>query len=234
MVIEAMQGHAGDQEQAHMHMPSTPPRTVIAFAGRCGAGKDASADALARRLGFVNVKFAQPLKDAAALLFGLPAECFSDRALKDAPHAALRGSSPRQVLQWLGTDVMQHGLQSAGLLPGIGRRFWAVRLADAIDALPAECGRVVVSDMRFPHELELLRERFGGTHPAHRLVAVRLERPAGAGSSAAADHESESAVDGMDVDAVLRNDGTLEQLEASVLRLALERTNVRTHQQEQP
>ena len=215
-------------------MPRAPPRTVVALAGRCGAGKDAAADALARGLGFVNLKFAQPLKDVAALLFGLPAECFSDRALKDAPHAALRGSSPREVLQWLGTDVMQHGLQSAGLLPGVGRRFWAVRLADAIDALPAECDRVVISDMRFPHELELLRERFGDSHPAHRLVSVRLERgggSSGSGSSAAADHESESAVDGMDVDAVLRNDGTLEQLEASVLRLALGRTNVRAQQQ---
>ena len=195
-------------------------RTIVALAGRCGSGKDAAADAAARDLGFVNLKFAQPLKNAASVLFGLPPECFTDRELKDAPHSRLLGSTPRRVLQWLGTDVMQHGLVDAGIMPGVGRCFWAQRLADTIDALPAEVDRVVISDMRFPHELELLKQRFGG------ILSVRLERPSATGAS---EHESESAVDGMDVDVVLRNEGTLEQFEGSFVRLVLERTNVSAH-----
>ena len=204
-------------------------RTVVAVAGRSGAGKDAVADALARAMGFSNLKFAKPLKDAAGVLFGLPPQCFEDRALKDAPHDALRGSTPRAVLQWLGTDVMQHGLREAGLLPGVGRGFWARRLISAIDALPPSQDRVVVSDMRFPHELELLRERYGGSGggggSGDRFIALKVVRPhvgVGVGVGVGVDdaHESESAVDGIeDVDAVIRNVGTLLELEAEAVRL---------------
>ena len=188
-------------------------RTVIAISGRSGAGKDAAADALQRVLAFKNVKFAGPLKQAAAVLFGAPHECFCDNALKDVPHDALRGSTPRAVLQWLGTDVMQHGLIASGLVPGIGRGFWAHRLAEAIDALPPIDDRVVISDMRFQHELDFLRNRYG-----RHLLAIRVVRPSQPGRMQ--EHESEMSVDSLDIPLVLHNNGTLDDLHDEVLNLA--------------
>jgi hypothetical protein len=204
---------------------------VVALAGRSGAGKDAVADMLVRRLGpgFVNLKLSQPLKDAACALFGLPRACVEDAALKDTPHPALDGSTPRALLQWLGTDVMQHGLAGSGLVPSVGRGLFARRILEAIDALPPPTRGVVISDVRFQHELELLRER----HPA--LLAIRIVRPGTFKRDHAHihAHESERAVDSLALDpgslVELRNDGTLDQLEAAVARLVCRQT--RAHEE---
>lgn len=187
-------------------------RTIIAISGRSGAGKDAAADALCRSLAFKNVKFAAPLKDAAATLFGIPHECFCDNLLKDQPHPALLGSTPRSALQWLGTDVMQHGLIASGLMPGIGRGFWANRLVEMIDHLPTSADRIVVSDMRFQHELDCLRKRYG-----HRLLAIRLVRPM---QQAQHDHESEKCVDLLDVPIVIQNDKSLDEFQDAIVAIA--------------
>lgn len=194
-------------------------RTIVAIAGRSGAGKDAAADALQRIMAFKNVKLSGPLKQAATAMFGVPHDCFCDNDLKDVPLHALRGSTPRAVLQWLGTDVMQHGLITSGLLPGIGRGFWARRLADTIDTLPPSENRVVISDMRFQHELDFLRKRYGNQLLAIRIVRdLKLEcTPDGA---IELEHESERVVDALDVDLVVHNDGTLNGLHQAVISIA--------------
>ena len=44
---------------------------IVALLGHRGAGKDAIAEVLCREAGYVNVKFARPLKDALVGIFGL-------------------------------------------------------------------------------------------------------------------------------------------------------------------
>lgn len=180
---------------------------VVALCGSHGAGKDAIASVLVREAGFVDLKFARPLKDAVRDLFSLGHE-HVDGALKDAVHPVWR-VTPRAIMQWFGTEVMQHGL--ARLLPSVGRRFWADRLVS--QASRTQAAAIVISDMRFAHELDALRAEFGA-----RLFAVRVERPGGPSYGAATDalHESEVGSAALAVDAVVSNDGTLDQLEALV------------------
>ena len=190
-------------------LPDYNMRTIVAIAGRIGAGKDAAADALQQTMAFMNVKLSDPLKHAASVMFGIPHECFCDNNLKDVPNQGLRGSTPRAVLQWLGTDVMQHGLMTSGLVPGIGCSFWACRLADTIDSMPSSKDRIVISDMRFQHELDFLRKRYGD-----QLFTIRIVR---SGLSVVAEHESERSVDSLDIDLVIHNDSTLLDLHQKVL-----------------
>jgi hypothetical protein len=207
---------------------------IIALCGVRGAGKDAIADVLCREAGFVNLKFAAPLKQALRDLFGLD-EAHVDGHLKDVVHPRW-GVSPRLLMQWFGTDVMQHGL--ARVAPAVGRAFWADKLrrrlaclargmdldvdvAEAAACAPGEeaapklplpqpqplppCCCVVISDLRFQHELDMLREHFGPM-----LTAVRVVRP---GMDAPDAHESERLVDAVGpIDHTILNDASLEEL----------------------
>ena len=77
---------------------------MVALCGSHGVGKDAIAAVLVREAGFVDAKFARPLKDAIRGLFQLDRE-HVDGALKDVVHPAW-GVTPRALMQWY---VIQEG-----------------------------------------------------------------------------------------------------------------------------
>lgn len=200
-------------DEKRMAASSSGRRIVVALCGRRGAGKDAVAEMLARSSGYHPMKFARPLKDVLSTLFGFGVE-HVDGALRDVVHPAL-GTTPRKIMQWFGTDVMQHALSEVA--PGQRhRRFWAERLCESVRRLGPDA-RVVISDMRFRHELDTLREAFG----VDNVVAVKVERRHAEGRVAyeADDHESEASVDAIDADLILDNDGTVEHLDFAASRL---------------
>lgn len=182
--------------------------TVVAICGRSGAGKDAGAARLVG-MGFTSMKFAAPLKDAVSTLFGLTAEQVhgATRDVVDPRH----GRTPREILQFVGTEMFQHKLQE--LCPGCGRRFWADNLCDR---LRSHVGDVVITDMRFQHELDALMEL---DPAAYRVVALRVRRPGQPRSGRVAAHASETELERIDCAEVL-NDGTLDELNAAVARAA--------------
>lgn len=178
----------------------TLPR-IIGIAGNSRHGKDTCADYLAARYGYSKYALADPLKSAAALLFGWT---YADMegASKDTVDP-LFGLSPRQALQTLGTEFGQYTLMR--LYPDFarttGRTLWVRRLLDRSSDEPL----VVVSDVRFPHEAEALR--------AEGAVVVLVTRP-----SVAVDtrHESERAVLDVRPDYIVENAGTIEELQRRI------------------
>lgn len=176
-----------------------------------GVGKDAVASEICRLdPSFRNLKFAQPLKDALMQLFELD-EAHVNGELKDIVHESW-GVAPRTIMQWFGTDVMQHGL--ATIMPHVGRGFWCRKMRVRLErmALDPQRPNGVVSDLRFQHELDMMRECFGRDHD---LVVVRITRP-GCGTDM---HESERGVhDVGPVDITVVNDGDLLDLHHKVIQ----------------
>ena len=176
-------------------------RTVVAICGRKGAGKDTAAAALVDA-GFKHEKFAAPLKAACRELFGLT-EAQVEGADKDVYDARWK-RTPREILQFVGTEVFQYRIQD--LLPGVRRGFWATSLVNRICAGTDD---VVISDMRFPHELEALRSSLADCI----VVPVKVVRPA---LSDGDTHPSETEMDGIDCDTIV-NDGRVDELRRKVL-----------------
>ena len=100
---------------------------IIALSGRAGAGKDTFADRLVEKHGFMKRGFADPLYEEVAEAFQVPIAWLRDRSRKEKPQPELRLAnsgnkefllylprdhrrnvteprSPRQILQWWGTD----------------------------------------------------------------------------------------------------------------------------------
>jgi hypothetical protein len=123
---------------------------------------------LVNHRGFQRVRFAGPLKAMMAALGLSPAEI--DGALKETPCELLCGKTPRQAMQWLGTEFGRNML---------GDDLWIRAWNGALAKVPAGVP-VVVDDCRFPNEAEAVLSSGG--------ILVRIERP-GAGTSSV--HTSE-------------------------------------------
>jgi hypothetical protein len=202
------------------------PVHVIAICGARRAGKDTVADYLCERHGFVKASFAAPLKDMTRAAFGF-SRLQVDGALKDTIDP-LYGITPRQALQFMGTDVMQFEIHR--LLPRFGphdRTFWAERLVRDLDlgskthgqTVDNQVRRIVISDMRFPHEQATVADavhREGGVYQTWRINR-RSNGVSGGGVSGGVSggvdaHASEQELRTMVVDEELFNDGDITSL----------------------
>lgn len=142
---------------------------LIGITGKRGSGKSTAAKSL-KRLGFFEVSFAEPLKEATKIIFGLTdEEVYGDYKIKETVIPEL-GVSPRKILQKFGTEVMREFIHVA--LPELKitkGEIWV----EAFKKLYLNTwvqGNYVVSDVRYLNEAKAIRE-LGG-------IILRIERPA--------------------------------------------------------
>jgi hypothetical protein len=184
------------------------PRNVIALCGRAGAGKDAFAAPLLEDIAVVGLKFARPLKDAILALFPHMDERHVEGDLKDTVDPST-GATPRSLMQVIGTDLLQHGLKDR--FPRVGRGVFVNALLGRVRQTARD---VVVTDMRFPHELAAVRGLASRSITVTVVKVVRRDRDPVGGR-----HESETPIPDEDCDVVVNNDGSLTDLRSAALRL---------------
>jgi hypothetical protein len=172
-------------------------------------------------------KFAGKLKTTASLLTGIPVEKFEDQEFKklEMPECWNRlqqsGRSKvwvpmtyRQFLQELGTEAMREGLHT---------NVWVNALfADYKESPQNVLGNEgykledvypnwIITDMRFPNEMEAVVEKGG--------ITIRVVRP----GTSTGTHPSEIALDGHTMHYDIINDGTIEDLVEKVREILIER-----------
>lgn len=153
--------------------------TLIGLCGPAGAGKDTVRSILQEEHGFEGLAFADPVRDMARALL---AHVYSEhvvhrRDLKESPVPVLNASY-RQIAQTLGTEWGRNTIRST---------LW-IDIAMAKVRLMAARGqqRVVISDVRFPDEMEAVRAAGGsiwavmrpGVEPVREHVSESLARDA--------------------------------------------------------
>lgn len=174
---------------------------LIGVAGQRGSGKDTFADALAPQ-GFLNIKFAGPLKSMLCTLLqeaGASPPILGDMLhgnLRDTPSQLLCGKTPRHAMQTLGTEWRNL----------IGETLWTQIIENRL--LAKNYKKVVISDVRFPHEVEMIH-RLGGT-------VIRLRR----GAYTTTPHPSEAQIPSLQADLEFRNNGKVEDLAHFALAIA--------------
>lgn len=158
---------------------------LIGITGKAGSGKTTAAEALIGA-GWVRVKMADPLKDMLRAI-GLTDQHI-EGDLKEVPCDLLCGQTPRHAMITLGTEWGRDH---------IGLDFWTGIAKARIQKLLLEGRSVVVDDIRYQNEADVIHD-MGGT-------IVQISRP----SSIAISHKSES---GVPFDIEYRNIGTPENL----------------------
>lgn len=180
---------------------------IIGFTGRAGAGKDTAASLIEPRVH--NLAFAKPLKDAAKILFNFTDEQLYDPVKKEEVDPKW-GKSPREILQWLGTDVLRNH---------ISKDFFLINMENRIKEIEKE--NIAITDVRFNNEAELIHKKGG--------IIIKIERPFAEGSGTEHTlHPTELGISSKLVDYTITNDSTIEELKIKlekILKVAVSDVN---------
>jgi ribose 1,5-bisphosphokinase PhnN len=176
---------------------------VIGLSGKAGSGKDTVFGYIAEALNVtvMNQKFSHLLKVYASTLLGVDKNKFEDQDFKAS---VIAGSNPamtyREFLLEFGTTIMRR----------VDSDYWVKAAMKKID----ENYINVFTDMRFPNELQAVKE-YGG-------ISIRVDMVGNEG----ADHISDKALDNEFFDyTIVAEKGDLQGLKEQVAKI-LEHTNL--------
>lgn len=163
-------------------------------------------------------KFAGKVKEIASILTGIPIEKFENQEFKkttlpeewdfadnDAPDNIM---TIRMFLQKLGTEAMRDGLHTNvwvnALFADYKEEFISKGIGGFHDPRPSYKSigfpNWIITDMRFPNEMEAVVEKNG--------ITIRVNRP----GISLLDHPSETSLDTAEFDYTIVNDSTIEDL----------------------
>lgn len=202
---------------------------IIGFVGFIGSGKGTVADILTHKYGFHKESFANAVKDAVAPIFGwdrrmLEGDTKESREWRETPdpwwsEKLGKPFSPRLALQLMGTESGRNVFHTD---------VWVLSFLRRID--PAK--NYVLADVRFPNEIDLIRNNGGKVVRVKRGAEPEWYDTAEAynvstnwdGSMQHMKrypnvHYSEWAWIGKSFDDEINNSTTLEDLEKKVVRL---------------
>ena len=203
---------------------------IIGICGFAGSGKDTTADYLVNFCHFRRESFANTLKDAVSAVFGWDRVMLEGRTKEArewreqidtwwAERLGMPTLTPRWVLQYWGTEVCRRAFHDD---------IW---IASLENKLRNSKDHVVISDCRFPNEIQSIKDAGGmivwvkrGELPAWYDLAISANQ----GNNYALQelkmmkiHASETSWVGTDFDHVIDNDGTINDLFQTVENLII-------------
>lgn len=199
---------------------------IIGICGFIGSGKDTVADYLVNFHGFRRESFAGTLKDAVSNIFGWDRTLLEGRTKEArewreqvdiwwANRLDIPDLTPRWVLQYWGTEVLRNHFHDD---------IW---IASVENKLRKTKDNIVISDCRFPNEIKSIKVNGGiilrtkrGQEPSWYKLA--LEENLYKSESANIElmklkiHASETSWIGTEFDAVLDNNGSIDELYSKI------------------
>jgi hypothetical protein len=176
---------------------------VIGITGKKFSGKDTLGSYFVENHKYEQIAYADALKDAVKCIFD-----FDDEQLYGSKKEVVDEfwkKTPRQVLQFVGTDLFRQ--HSHELLPDIGNNIWVSvvkrKILNRFQKDPN--ARFIITDIRFPNETGLVTE-LGGT-------VIKLQRNTGCEDN----HESERLIDELPADYIFENNGSKDELYNTVM-----------------
>lgn len=192
---------------------------IISISGKIGSGKDTIADIIKQISPYYNwetKKFAGKLKDIAEILTGVSKHHFEDQEFKKQDMSPEWGMTYRDLLQKLGTEAMRNGLHENVWVNALFADYHPINdelrqsMGNVIDYSNCEWPNWIITDCRFPNELEAVKNRKG--------LTIKVIRDSG--NTIGTTHASETALDYYtNWDYVVDNNGTLEELKAQILSI---------------
>jgi hypothetical protein len=201
---------------------------IIGVCGFIGSGKDTIADYLVNFHEFRRDSYAGTLKDAVAAVFNWDRELLEGRTKEArawreqvdpwwAQRLNMPNLTPRLVLQLWGTEVCRKGFHDD---------IW---IASVENKLRTSKDNIVISDCRFPNEIKSIKQAGGrviwvkrGELPSWYIMAGKANNGDVVAQTKLKElgvHVSETAWVGTEFDAVIDNNGSIDDLYTAVKSL---------------
>ena len=161
-------------------------------------------------------KFAGKLKEIASLLTGVPTYSFEDQDFKqkymseewnnpnpviyENGNKAWMPMTYREFLQKLGTEAMREGLHTNVWVNALFADYKTIIYREETKIWETPISKWIITDMRFPNEMEAVVARGG--------ITIRVVRP----GTSVGTHPSEIALDDAKFDYEIINNGTIADL----------------------
>ncbi len=200
---------------------------IVGLLGFIGSGKGTAGDIL-KDMGFTPLSFAKGVKDVAAEMFGWPRHLLegdtdASRKWREQPDQFWskefgKEFTPRLALQLMGTEVGRDVFHED---------FWVIKMKRYIMSNPEQ--NFVITDVRFGNEMQFVHDQGGilieiqrGIKPHWYEIAIKANRGDQKAESFMLNrsgiHESEWRWIGGNIDYIIENDGTLEDLKKKVTK----------------
>lgn len=170
---------------------------IIGICGNKFNGKDTIADHLVKNYGFTKISFGDSIKNALKHIFH-----FTDEQLwgnQKEEKDKYWNITPRETMQYVGTECFRNCF--GNMFPHIGDKIWIMSLQQQLEIMIKNGQtKIVIPDVRFPNETELIRQLNG--------KLIRVMRPYLLMSDP---HASENYINTLVVDYEIVNN-TFEQL----------------------
>jgi Deoxynucleotide monophosphate kinase len=203
------QGHSYNKVEEQQLIVNTSGKTlinpkpfVIGLTGFAGSGKDTVGKEFIRR-GWKRVSFAEPVYALAlaidpAIDVGLGIHERLSEVVDEVGWHEAKWHNPevRRILQQVGNEARNI----------IRDDVWVAKAKDQIDQYTSEGYNVVLTDVRYPNEATMIRSLDNG-------LVVRVDRP---GVGPVNSHISDKGLSESQIDAVLNNNGLVEEIPGKV------------------
>lgn len=196
----------------HMVDPLNFKNNLISFSGKKGSGKNFCADILVKEHGFIQMSFAEPLKNIVSIITNTPLEVLEDRTLKEELDP-LTLVSRRKIMQWVGTELFRGTFSElVEKESGVKLSLWVElaknKILSVLEKDPNT--KIVFTDARFEDELLILKSL--------GFTLIYLERE---GVCTSDTHASELGVssDNSLIDHILVSDDTIKDQISSKLNI---------------
>ncbi len=193
-------------------------QTIIGICGFANSGKDTAADILVAKYGFTKLSFAGILKDIIAIIFDWNRELLEgstkqSRLWREQPDQywslkLKKEITPRWILQHIGTDVFRKHFDD---------KIWIYCLERQL----IKYQKIVITDCRFPNEIELIKTNGGkmmkifrnGNVSLHNRLKESIKDGIVTDKIIEQMHPSEYMWIPCDADHLISNEGTLQELD---------------------
>lgn len=207
---------------------------IIGVSGRIGSGKDTVGEII-QKLCLTNngpkfeiKKYAGKLKQIASLLTGIDVKDFEDQEFKKSYLGAEWGTvesnplnavpvfeniefnhlmSVREFLQKLGTEAMRDGLHTNVWVNALMCNYRGPKMSEYNPS------NWIITDVRFPNELEAIEDVKG--------LTLKVVRPVEKSKTTARLHPSETSLDKAEFKYTIINDGSIEDLIKKVRQILI-------------
>lgn len=176
---------------------------IVVFKGKAGSGKTTAARHIEENYGYIKLRFAYKLKEMLEVLGLSKREIDGD--LKESACEVLGGKTPRHAMITLGTEWGRDMIHPDIWVKALDRDLHR----DIEDGFT----RFVIDDLRFLNEEKYLRSLNVSSRYPYKVIIVGIKRGDKTDTST---HISETQMDGVEVDHLICNNGTIESLYTTI------------------